>query len=57
MAQRLVNDLVDADVVTPVPEDRVLVHKPSGTTFVSTTQLAVFHRGWMAGRDADREGE
>jgi len=56
-AQRLVNDLVDADVVTPVPEDHVLVHEPSGTAFDSTTQLAVFHRGWTAGRDADAEGE
>jgi len=56
-AQRLVNDLIDADVVTPVPEDKVLVHEPSGTTFDSTTQLAVFHRGWTVGRDADAEGE
>jgi len=56
-AQRLVNDLVDAAVVTPVPEDHVLVHKPSGATFDSTTQLVVFHRGWTAGRDADGEGE
>ena len=56
-AQRLVSDLVDADVVTPVPEDRVLVHEPSGTTFDSATQLAVFHRGWAAGRDADAEAE
>jgi hypothetical protein len=56
-AQRLVNDLVDADVVTPVPENRVLVHEPSGAAFDSTTQLAVYHRGWTAGRDADAEGE
>ena len=56
-AQRLVNDLVAADIVTPVPEDHVLVHEPSGTTFDSTTQLAVFHRGWTAGRDTDAEGE
>nr|WP_176705285.1 hypothetical protein [Halobacterium sp. GN101] len=56
-AQRLVSDLVDADIVTPVPEDRVLAHEPSGATFDSTTQLAVFHRGWTAGRDADAEGE
>ena len=56
-AQPLVNNLVDADVVTPVPEDQVLVHEPSGTMFGSTTQLAVFHRGWTAGRDADGEGE
>ena len=56
-AQHLVNDLVDADVVTPVPEDQILVHEPSGTAFDSTTQLAVFHRGWTAGRDADAEGE
>ncbi|WP_226008290.1 hypothetical protein [Natrinema salinisoli] len=56
-AQRLVSDLVDADVVTPVPEDQVLVHEPSGTAFDSSTQLAVFYRGWTASRDADGEGE
>ncbi|MFD1687009.1 hypothetical protein [Halobellus litoreus] len=56
-ARRLVDDLIDADVVTPVPEDQVLVHEPSGTAFDSATQLAVFHRGWTAGRDADVEGE
>ena len=56
-ARSLVDDLIDADVVTTVPEDQVLVHEPSGTTFDSTTQLAVFHRGWTAGRDADAEGE
>jgi len=56
-AQRLVNALADADVVTPVPEDQVLVHEPSSTVFDLSTQLAVFHRGWTAGRDADSEGE
>jgi len=56
-ARSLVDELIDADIVTPVPEDRVLVHEPSGTTFDSTTQLAVFHRGWTAGRDADGECE
>jgi hypothetical protein len=56
-AQDLISELVDADVVIPVPKDQVLVHEPSGTTFDSTTQLAVFHRGWTAGRDADAEGE
>ncbi|MEZ3172335.1 hypothetical protein ABNG03_17195 [Halorubrum sp. RMP-47] len=56
-AQNLINDLVDPDVVTPVPEDQVLVHEPSGAAFDSTTQLAVFHRGWTAGRDADGEDE
>jgi hypothetical protein len=57
MARSLVDDLIDADLVTLVPEDRVLVHEPSGTAFDSPTQLAVFHRGWTAGRDADWEGE
>ena len=57
MARSVVDDLVDAAVVTPVPEDHVLVHEPSGTAFDSTTQLAVFHRGWTAGRDADGEAE
>ena len=52
-AQRLVNDLVDDGVVTPVAERRVLVHDPSGEAFGSITQLAVFHRGWTAGRDEE----
>jgi len=56
-AQNLVNKLVDADIVTPVPEDQVLVHEPSGTAFHSTTQLAVFHRGWTAAHDANEEAE
>jgi hypothetical protein len=56
-AQNLVSNLVEAAVVTPVPEDQVLVHEPSGTTFDSSTQLAVFHRGWTAGCDADTEDE
>ena len=34
-ARRLVDDLIDANVVTPVPEDRVLVHEPGGTAFDS----------------------
>ncbi|GGN24816.1 hypothetical protein [Halarchaeum nitratireducens] len=55
-AENLVSELIDADVVTPVPEDKVLVHEPSGTAFDSSTQLAVFHRGWTAGRDTDTEG-
>ena len=56
-ARCLVDDLIDADVVTPVPEDSVLVHEPSGAAFDSATQLAVNHRGWTAGRNADEEGE
>ncbi|WP_246989557.1 hypothetical protein [Halorientalis marina] len=56
-AENLVSELIDADIVTPVPEDQVLVHESSGTTFDSATQLAAFHRGWAAGRDADAEDE
>ena len=56
-ARRLVDDLIDADVVTPVPEDRVLLHEPSGAAFDLSTQLAVFHRGWTAGRNTDAEAE
>ena len=57
MARSVVDDLVDADVVTPVPEDRVLVHEPSSTVFDSATQLAVFHQGWTAASDAGEEDE
>ncbi|WP_042662469.1 hypothetical protein [Haloferax sp. ATB1] len=56
-AQYIVSELIDADIVTPVPEDRVLVHEPSSTAFGSTMQLAVFHRGWTAGRGADVDDE
>ncbi|AWB28425.1 hypothetical protein [Halococcoides cellulosivorans] len=55
MARNLISDLVDGDVVTPIPEHQVLVHEPSGTAFDSTTLLAVFHRGWTAARYADEE--
>lgn len=52
-ARNPVSELVDTDVVAAVPEDQVPVHEPSSTAFDSTIQLAVFHRGWMAARDAD----
>ncbi|MFC4360234.1 hypothetical protein ACFO0N_19985 [Halobium salinum] len=54
-AQQIVNDLVDDVVVTAVAEQRVLVHEPSGEAFDSIRQLAVFHRGWTAGLNADEE--
>ena len=56
-AHSLVNDLVDDDVVTPIPDERVLVHEPSDETFDSILQLAVFHRGWTAARDTAEGGE
>jgi hypothetical protein len=55
-AHSLVNDLVD-DVVIPIPDERVLVHKPSDEAFDSILQLAVFHRGWTAARDAGEGGQ
>ncbi|EJN56897.1 hypothetical protein [Halogranum rubrum] len=55
MARQLVSDLVDDGLVTAVAEQRVLVHEPSGEAFDAIRQLAVFHRGWTAGRDADEE--
>ncbi|WP_408960789.1 hypothetical protein [Natrinema sp. 74] len=54
-ARHLVSNLVDRDVVTPVPDGRVLVHEPSGEAFDSITQLAVFHNGWTAARNASEE--
>lgn len=38
--------------VTPVVDQRVLVHEPSGAAFQSIQQLAVFHEGWTAAADA-----
>ena len=54
-ARRLVGELIEDDVVTPIPDQRILVHEPSGEAFESITQLAVFHRGWQAATDADAE--
>ena len=54
-ARRLVGDLLEDDVVTPIPDQRILVHEPSSKPFESITQLAVFHRGWQADTDADAE--
>ncbi|ELY79697.1 hypothetical protein C487_06103 [Natrinema pallidum DSM 3751] len=56
-ARRLVDELIEDDVVTPVPDQRVLVHEPSDEAFDSITQLAVFHRGWQAATDADAEDD
>ena len=56
-ARLLVNDLIEDGVVTPVAEQRVLVHELSGEAFDSITQLAVFHRGWRAATDIDTEGD
>ncbi|ELY84401.1 hypothetical protein [Natrinema gari] len=52
-ARRLVNDLLEDDMVRPIPDQRILVHEPSGEAFDSITQLAVFHRGWRAATDVD----
>lgn len=43
-ARNLVSDLFDADVVTSIPGDSVLVHKPSGIPFVSTKSEPSPHR-------------
>ena len=56
-ARKLVTELIDNDLVTPVPGKRVFVHEPSGVAFDSSTQLAVFHRGWTTARDVDEVGE
>lgn len=56
-ARHLVSDLVDEAIVTPVPDERMLVHEPSGEAFHSITQLAVVHRGWTAACDAGEGAE
>ena len=52
-ARQLVSDLADDGLVTAVAEQQVLVHEPSGEAFDSIRQVAVFHRGWSAARDAN----
>lgn len=51
-AQEVIHDLLDAGTVTPVVDQRVLVHEPSGAAFESMLQLAVFHKGWIAAIEA-----
>ena len=51
-AQEVVRNLLDAGAVTPVVDERVLMHEPSGAAFESLWQLAVFHEGWTAAADA-----
>jgi hypothetical protein len=56
-AHQLVNELIESGRVTPVVDQRVLVHEPSGEAFDSITQLAVFHRGWQAAIGVDSEDD
>jgi len=49
-AQELIDDLIDAGVITPVPDREVFVHEPSGEMFRSRRQIAAFHRGWATAR-------
>ena len=51
-AQEVVRNLLDVGTVTPVVNERVFVHEPSGAAFESLWQLAVFHEGWTAAADA-----
>lgn len=52
VAQDLVQDLLNAGTITPVVNERVLVHEPSGAAFESLWQFAVFHEGWTEAADA-----
>ncbi|CDK39184.1 hypothetical protein [Halorubrum sp. AJ67] len=56
-AHQMVRELLDAGTVTPVVDQRILIHEPSGTAFKSIQQLAVFHEGWTAAHDADEASE
>ncbi|MFB9825092.1 hypothetical protein [Halobaculum roseum] len=49
-ARELVDDLIDADIVTACPDPQVFVHDPTGVAFRSRRQLAAFHRGWATAR-------
>ena len=51
-AQEVVRNLLNAGTVTPVVDERVLMHELSGAAFESLWQLAVFHEGWTAAADA-----
>ena len=56
-ARQMVRGLLDAGTVTPVVNQCILVHEPSGTAFESLLQLAVFHEGWTAAHGAGEADE
>jgi len=51
-ACKLVRELLDTGTVTPVVDQRILVHEPSRIAFESMLQLAVVHKGWTAAIEA-----
>ena len=51
------SDLIKSDVATPIPDQRSLVHEPSGDAFDLLAQLTVFHRGWQAATDVSAEDD
>ncbi|WP_394342973.1 hypothetical protein [Natrinema altunense] len=56
-AHQVVRDLLDTGTATPVVDQRLLAHEPSGTAFKSMQQFAVFHEGWTAAHDAGERDE
>lgn len=46
----MVEELLDAGRVGPVPGDRLFVPDPSDDVFDSITRIAAFHRGSTPGR-------
>ncbi|WP_435180984.1 hypothetical protein [Halorussus sp. AFM4] len=52
-ARQIVLELLECDIAIPVEEEQVLYHEPSGKSFKSDLQLAVFHKGWTAREAAD----
>lgn len=52
-ARQIVLGLLDRDIAIPIEEEQVLYHEPSGKSFKSDRQLAVFHKGWTARKAAD----
>ena len=55
--RQMVRGFLDAGTVTPVVDQRILVHEPSGTTFESLLQLAAFHERWTAAHGAGEGDE
>lgn len=50
-ARSVVRGLIEAETVSPVPEDQILVHVPSGQVFKSDKALAYYHKGWIAKKE------
>jgi hypothetical protein len=55
-AAQSVRALREEGVVDTIPDEKRLVHRPSGMVFRSDRALILFHHGWMVAAQNDQHG-